>query len=107
MSRLVSDDPTLSNANRQRIFKWMLWSISATLVCLAIVTSAQAGCGATDGRDGAVLGAAMVMGFAMAFTLWKLLRTWQALALSLVATAIVGGGLVLIGVLFWVHDCAN
>lgn len=107
MSCLVSDDPTLSNANRHRVVKWMLWPISAALVCFAIFTSAKAGCGATDGRDGAVLGAVIVTGFAAAFTFRKPLRAWQALVLPLVATVIVGGGLVLLGVLFWVRDCAN
>ncbi len=103
----MSDDPNQSQTNGQRIVKWSLWPISASLLCLAILASAKAGCGATDGRDGAVLGAAMVTGLATAFTLWRPLRAWQALALSLVATVTVGGGLVVLGVLFWVHDCAN
>jgi hypothetical protein len=69
MTRLVSDDPNLSQANSQRIVKWSLWPISASLLYLAIFASAKAGCGATDGRDTAVLGAAMVTGLATAFTL--------------------------------------
>ena len=107
MNRLVSHDPTSFKANRQRIVEWTLWPVLTTLVCLAIFASARAGCGATDGRDWAVLGAAMVTGLATALTLWRPLRTWQALALSLVATVIVGGGLIVLGLLFWVHDCAN
>jgi hypothetical protein len=107
MSRLVSDDPNLSHANSQHIVKWSLWLISASLLCLAILASARAGCGATDGRDAAVFGAAMVTGLATAFTLWRPLRAWQALALSAAATVTVGGGLVVLGVLVWVHDCAN
>lgn len=107
MARLVSDDPNLSHANSQRIVKWSLWLISASLLCLAILASAKAGCGATDGRDAAVLGAAMVTGLATAFTLWRPLPAWQALSLFVAATLTVGGGLVVLGVLLWVHDCAN
>jgi hypothetical protein len=107
MTRLVSDDPNLSQANGQRIVKWSLWAISASLLCLAILASAKAGCGATDGRDTAVLGAAMVTGLATAVTLWRPLRAWQALVLSLAMTVAVGGGLVVLGVLVWVHNCAN
>jgi hypothetical protein len=104
---LVSDVPNVSNANKQRIVKWSLWPISASLVCVAISTLANPGCGATGGRHGEILGAAVVTGLATAFTLWGPLRAWWALALSLVATAIVGGGLIIFGVLVWVHDCAN
>jgi hypothetical protein len=49
----------------------------------------------------------MVTGSATASTLWKPLRAWQALAISLVATVLVGGGLGILGTLFWIHDCAN
>lgn len=100
----MSVDPTSSNANRQRIVTWTFWPTSVALVCLAIFVSANAGCGTTAGRDGAVIGAAIVTGLATALTLWRPLRTWQALALSLVAIMIVGGGLVVLGLLFWVHD---
>jgi hypothetical protein len=107
MTHLVSDDPNLSKANGQRFVKWSLWPISAILLCVAIFASAKAGCGATGERDLAVLGAAMVTGSATASTLWKPLRAWQALAISLVATVLVGGGLGILGTLFWIHDCAN
>jgi hypothetical protein len=107
MTHVVSDRSNLSQASRQRIVKWSLWPISGSLLCLAIIASSKAGCGATDGRDTAVLGAAIVTGLATAFTLWRPLRAWQALGLSLAATVTVGGGLVVLGVLFWVHDCAN
>jgi hypothetical protein len=49
----------------------------------------------------------MVTGLATAFTLWRPLRAWQALALSAATTVTVGGGLVVLRVLVWVHDCAN
>lgn len=107
MTRAVSDDSNLSQASRRRIVGWSLWPISAGLLCLALIASSKAGCGAADGRDTAVLGAAIVTGLATAFTLWRPLRGWQALALSLAATLTVGGGLVVVGVLLWVHDCAN
>jgi hypothetical protein len=90
MTRLVSDDSNLAHAGRQRIVKWSLWPSSAILFSVAIFASAKAGCGATGGRDLAVFGAAIVTGSATASTLWKALRAWQALAISLVATVIVG-----------------
>jgi hypothetical protein len=107
MTHLVSDDPNPSHVDGQRIAKWLLWPISASLLSLAILASAKAGCGPTDERDTAVLGAAMVTGLATAFTLWRPLRAWRALAASLAATVAVAGGLVVLGVLLWVHDCAN
>ena len=107
MTRAVSDDSDLSQASWQRIVRWSLWLITASLVCLSLIPSSKVGCGSSDGRETAVLCASLVAGLATAFALWTLLRTWQALALALAATVTVGGGLFVLGVLFWVHDCAN
>jgi uncharacterized membrane protein len=104
---LVFDDPNPSRAKRQRIVTWFLWVVSGSLVCLAIFASVKAGCGATVGRDTALLAAAMVTGLATAVALLRPMRAWQALVLSLAVAVAVGGGLVVLGELVWVHDCAN
>jgi ABC-type sugar transport system permease subunit len=107
MNRLVSVDPDQSVTNRRRLVEWALWPVAASLLCFAIFAATRAGCGSTSGRDWAVFGAATFTGLATAVRLWRSLRAWQALAISLALSVAVIGILVFLGLLSWIHQCAN
>jgi hypothetical protein len=47
------------------------------------------------------------MGLATAIAVWRSLRAWRALAISLSVSVAVVGILFLLGLLSWIHQCAN
>ena len=51
--------------------------------------------------------AALSVGVAMGFTVWKRVRPVRAICLGIALGVGVGACLYLLGVFSWVHDCAN
>jgi hypothetical protein len=107
MNRLVSADLDQSVANRRRVVQWALWPVAASLIGFAMFASMRAGCGTNSGRDSAIFSAATCTGLATVVTLWRSLRAWRALVISVTVSVAVGGILFFLGLLSWIHQCAN
>jgi hypothetical protein len=100
-------EPDPLQTNRRRLLAGAMWILAACLLLLATVISMRAGCEPTRARDVSVLAAVTITGLATGLSLWRSVRVWWALAISLAVSGAVGGVLFFVGLSTWINHCAN
>jgi len=92
---------------RGTLLSVVLW-VMATIAVIAVVgeeTHDRCVPGATPGEF--IAPAALSVGMAMGFTLWKRVRPVRAIGFGIALGVGVGAFLYLFGMFSWVHECAN
>jgi hypothetical protein len=107
MKRSMAAELDPLQANRPSVVAWALWLVAGGLLSLATVIAVRTGCSPTRARDVSALAAVTFTGLATAVSLWRSIRAWWALAISLAVSAAVGGVLFFVGLFSWINHCAN